>query len=93
MHVGTPQFERQMTKHDARKGARVEFVGPKELSTLGGQAGSALLGKKGAIVYGISEDSFCYPENPQMNRVSAAFDEDRLPRRQASLDWLKIAGF
>ncbi len=52
-----------MTKEDACKGVRVEFIGPRgEMSTLGEQAGSALLGKRGTIVYGISEDFFCYPD-------------------------------
>ncbi len=78
-----------MTKEQARKGARVEFVGPREeLDTLGAMSGSALLGKQGTIVYGISEDIFCYPDNPEMDLVWVAFDEDRMPRRQVSLAWL-----
>ena len=79
-----------MTKGDARKGLRVEFVGSREeLSTLGAKSGSALLGKPGTIVYGISEDIFCYPDHPEMDLVWVAFDDDRLPRRQVSLAWLQ----
>ena len=79
-----------MTKQIAKKGVRVEFVGPRgEMSALGEQAGSALLGKRGTIVYGISEDIFCYPDHPEMDLVWVAFDDDRLPRRQVSLAWLE----
>ncbi len=79
-----------MTNQDARKGVRVEFVGPRdELNPLGEQSGSALLGRRGTILYGISEDVFCYPDNSEMDLVWVAFDEDRMPRRQVFLAWLE----
>jgi hypothetical protein len=41
------------------------------------------------IVYGISEDIFCYPDDPTDDLVWVAFDEDRMPKRQVSLSFLR----
>ena len=76
-----------MLRLEAKKGKRVVFVGG-EPSALG-DIGSALMGKAGTIVYGISEDIFCYPDDPADDLVWVAFDEDRLPKRQVSLSFLK----
>ncbi len=57
-----------------------------------GELGRSLKGKTGTIVYGVSEDIFCYPDNPEMDMVWVAFDEDRLPMRQVSLAFLDPAG-
>ena len=76
-----------MQRPGARKGKRVVFVGG-EPSALG-DVGSALIGKMGTIVYGISEDIFCYPDDPTDDLVWVAFDEDRMPRRQVSLSFLE----
>lgn len=79
-----------MTRDDAAKGVRVRFEGG-EIGLLA-ELGSALRGKSGTIVYGISEDIFCYPDNPEMDMVWVAFDEDRLPMRQVSLAFLRPLG-
>jgi len=76
-----------MDKSEAKKGKKVVFVGG-EPSALG-DVGSALMGKPGTIVYGISEDIFCYPDEPADDLVWVAFDEDRLPKRQVSLSFLQ----
>jgi hypothetical protein len=76
-----------MTRTDAAKGRRVVFVGGPASGM--GQLGSALIGKEGTIVYGISEDIFCYPDDPTDDMVWVAFDADRLPRRQVSLSFLE----
>jgi hypothetical protein len=78
-----------MERSEARKGKRVVFVGG-EPSALG-ELGSALMGKEGTIVYGISEDIFCYPDDPTDDLVWVAFDEDRMPKRQVSLAFLGSA--
>lgn len=75
-----------MQRSEAKKGKRVVFVGG-EPSALG-DVGAALIGKMGTIVYGISEDIFCYPDDQADDLVWVAFDEDRLPRRQVSLGFL-----
>ena len=79
-----------MSRDDAAKGVRVRFEGG-EIGLLG-ELGSSLRGKTGTIVYGISEDVFCYPDSPEMDMVWVAFDEDRMPRRQVSLAFLWPAG-
>jgi hypothetical protein len=77
-----------MNRDDAAKRVRVRFEGG-EIGLLG-ELGSALRGKTGTIVYGISEDIFCYPDEPADDLVWVAFDEDRLPRRQVSLSFLRM---
>lgn len=76
-----------MTRTEAANGRRVVFVGGPASGL--GELGSALLGKEGTIVYGISEDIFCYPDDPTDDMVWVAFDGDRLPRRQVSLAFLE----
>jgi hypothetical protein len=78
-----------MQRSEAIKGKRVVFVGG-ETSALG-ELGSSLMGKDGVIVYGISEDIFCYPDDPTDDLVWVAFDEDRMPKRQVSLSFLRSA--
>lgn len=79
-----------MIRNDAAKGVRVRFAGG-EIGLLG-ELGRSLKGKAGTIVYGVSEDIFCYPDNPEMDMVWVAFDEDRLPMRQVSLAFLDPVG-
>ena len=79
-----------MIRDDAAKGVRVRFEGG-EIGLLG-ELGRSLKGKTGTIVYGVSEDIFCYPDNPEMDMVWVAFDEDRLPMRQVSLAFLDSVG-
>ncbi len=86
---GRPGNHDQMSRDDAAKGVRVRFEGG-EIGLLG-ELGRSLKGKTGTIVYGISEDIFCYPDNPEMDMVWVAFDEDRLPMRQVSLAFLQTA--
>ena len=82
-----------MTRDNVKKGLMVEFTGPQEgVATLGPDVGSAFKGKVGQIVYGISEDIFCYPDNPELDLVWVAFPGDKHPRRQVSLAWLEPAG-
>jgi hypothetical protein len=76
-----------MKRSEARKGKRVVFVGG-EASALG-ELGSSLMGKEGTVVYGISEDIFCYPDDPTDDLVWVAFDKDRMPKRQVSLSFLR----
>jgi hypothetical protein len=78
-----------MQRSEAIKGKRVVFVGG-EASALG-ELGSSLKGREGVIVYGISEDIFCYPDDPTNDLVWVAFDEDRMPKRQVSLAFLGSA--
>jgi len=80
----------EVSRNDAAKGVRVRFEGG-EIGLLA-ELGSALRGKSGTIVYGISEDIFCYPDNPEMDMVWVAFDEDRLTMRQVSLAFLRPLG-
>ncbi len=79
-----------MIRDDAAKGVRVRFAGG-EIGLLG-ELGLSLKGKTDTIVYGVSEDIFCYPDNPEMDMVWVAFDEDRLPMRQVSLAFLDPVG-
>lgn len=82
-----------MTKDKVRNGVRVVFTGPGERITPLFDANShKLVGMKGTIVYGISEDVFCYPDDAASDLVWVAFDDDRLPRRQVSAGWLERAG-
>jgi hypothetical protein len=76
-----------MKRDEAAKGRRVVFVGGPASGL--GELGSALIGKEGTIVYGISEDIFCYPDDQTDDMVWVAFDADRLPRRQVSLSFLE----
>ncbi len=79
-----------MTKAEMRKGVRVVFRGPgEELAPLFDDTGHKLVGAVGTIVYGISEDIWCYPDDPSSDMVWVAFDEDRMPRRQVSAAWLE----
>ena len=77
-----------MKREDAANGLRVEFVGLGASVSSLGDIGSSFRGKAGTIVYGISEDIFCYPDELTDDMVWVAFDEDRLPRRQVSLSLL-----
>lgn len=59
-----------------------------------GDVRSALKGWRGTITYGISEDIFCYPDDPSDDMVWVAFDEaERFPKRQVSLSFLEDADF
>ena len=79
-----------MEKRDVRKGVRVIFRGPEEgtVTPAFDAAGHKLIGCAGTIVYGISEDIWCYPDDPTSDMVWVAFDDDRMPRRQVSAAWL-----
>ena len=49
-----------MSRDEARKGVRVVFTGPGEgVTPLFDTSSHKLVGAKGTIVYGISEDVFC----------------------------------
>jgi hypothetical protein len=79
-----------MDKADIRKGLRVVFAGPSDgAAPLFDPSGHKLVGKPGIIVYGISEDIFCYPDDPNSDMVWVAFEGDRLPRRQVAAAWLE----
>jgi len=79
-----------MNKGDVRKGVRVVLRGPEEgLAPLFDASRHKLLGRAGTIVYGISEDVWCYPDDPASDMVWVAFDDDRRPRRQVSAAWLE----
>ncbi len=78
-----------MTRDRVRKGLRVIFRGPEHgLAPLYDAENHKLVGCAGTIVYGISEDVWCYPEDRSVDLVWVAFDSDRLPRRQVSVAWL-----
>ncbi len=78
-----------MIQAEVRKGLRVVFRGPAEdLTPLFNRGDHKLVGMKGTIVYGISEDVWCYPDDPTSDMVWVAFDGDSLPRRQVSAAWL-----
>jgi len=81
-----------VNRADVKKGARVMFIGPQGVAPLFEEAQHRLKGKSGTIVYGMSEDIWCYPDDPASDMVWVAFDEDRLPRRQVSTAWLERAG-
>ena len=79
-----------MSKAEIRKGVRVVFRGPVDgAAPLFDAANHKLVGNAGTIVYGISEDVWCYPDDPSSDMVWVAFDGDRLPRRQVSSAWLE----
>ena len=80
-----------MKREDAANGLRVEFVGLEGSASCLGDIGSGFRGKSGTIVYGISEDIFCYPDETADDMVWVAFDGDHLPRRQVSLAFLRQA--
>ena len=81
-----------MNKSNVRKGLRVVFTGPQnEIAPLFETASHKLLGMEGTVVYGISEDIFCYPDDPSSDMVWVAFDNDRMPRRQVSAGWLEAS--
>jgi len=80
-----------MEKSAVRKGVRVIFRGPEDeesITPLFNESGHKLVGRAGTIVYGISEDVWCYPDDSTSDMVWVAFDEDRMPRRQVSTAWL-----
>ena len=81
-----------MTKAEIKKGVRVVFRGPEGLAPLYDSERHKLAGAEGTIVYGISEDIWCYPDDETSDMVWVAFDGDRLPRRQVSAAWLEPAG-
>lgn len=79
-----------MTRSQVRKGQRVIFTGPQDvIEPLFDAASHKLMGRAGTIVYGISEDILCYPDDPASDLVWVAFEDDRLPRRQVSAAWLE----
>ncbi len=79
-----------MTREDVRKGATVIFRGPgDDVAPLFDAARHKLLGRLGTIVYGISEDIWCYPDDPTSDMVWVTFECDRMPRRQVSAAWLE----
>jgi hypothetical protein len=80
-----------MTRGEVSKGLRVVFRGPEGLGPLHDAERHKLVGAEGVIVYGISEDVWCYPDDPASDLVWVAFDGDRLPRRQVSAAWLGLA--
>lgn len=57
---------------------RVVFRGPEELAPAFDAANHKLVGKEGIIVYGISEDVFCYPDDLNSDMVWVAFEGDRI---------------
>jgi hypothetical protein len=67
----------------------VVFRGPEGLAPLYEGEKHLLDGKTGTVVYGISEDIWCYPEDPSSDMLWVSFDNDRLPRRQVSAAWLE----
>ena len=79
-----------MERSAVRKGVRVIFRGPEDgaVTPLYNGADHKLAGRAGTIVYGISEDVWCYPDDPTADAVWVAFDDDRMPRRQVSAAWL-----
>ena len=78
-----------MTKAEIRKGVRVVFRGPEGVAPLYDAERHKLAGAEGTVVYGISEDIWCYPDDPASDMVWVAFNGDRLPRRQVSAAWLE----
>ena len=83
-----------MNRDEVRKGVRVVFNGPGEgVTPLFDASSHKLVGTKGTIVYGISEDVFCYPDDSASDMIWVAFDGDRLPRRQVSAAWLEKSAF
>ena len=54
-----------MSRDEIVKGVRVVFRGPKEgITPLFDPSSHKLVGKIGTVVYGISEDIWCYPDDP-----------------------------
>ncbi len=81
-----------MNRAEIRKGVRVVFRGPGGLAPVYDAERHKLAGAEGPVVYGISEDIWCYPDDPASDMVWVAFDGDRLPRRQVSAAWLENVG-
>ena len=77
-----------MSREEVRKGVRVIFRGPEGVAPLYDGEQHKLMGTVGVIVYGISEDIWCYPDDPASDLVWVAFEGDRFPRRQVSAAWL-----
>jgi len=76
-----------------RKGLRVVFHGPADgIAPLFDASNHKLIGCCGTIVYGISEDIRCYPDDPTSDMVWVAFEGDSMPRRQVSAAWIEPAG-
>jgi hypothetical protein len=81
-----------VTKHEVKKGVRVVFRGPAGgLAPVYNPESHRLMGRVGAIVYGVSEDVWCYPDDLSADMVWVSFDGDRLPRGQVSAAWLEMA--
>ena len=58
-----------MSRDEVKKGVRVVFTGPNEgVTPLFDVSSHKLVGRKGTIVYGISEDILCFPDDAA-NRV------------------------
>jgi hypothetical protein len=81
-----------VTRDESRKGVRVVFRGPEGLAPLYDAERHNLVGAEGMVVYGVSENIWCYPDDPTSDMVWVAFVGDRLPRRQVSTAWLERAG-
>jgi hypothetical protein len=82
----------KMTKNDFRKGVRVVFRGPVEpVTPVFDASNHKLIGVTGTVVLGVSEDIWCYPDDPSSDMVWVAFDGDRLSKRQVSAAWLEQA--
>lgn len=82
-----------MRRDEVKKGVRVVFRGPvgEVIAPLYEAEKHKLAGRLGRIVYGISEDVWCYPDDPTSDMVWVAFEDDRMPRRQVSAAWLEKA--
>jgi hypothetical protein len=82
-----------MSMDEIKKGVRVVFRGPEnDVAPLCDSINHKIVGKTGKVVYGISEDVWCYPDDPANDMVWVAFDGDRMPRRQVSAAWLEKVG-
>jgi hypothetical protein len=79
-----------MDRFTVTNGKRVQFVGPRGIAPLtAGKEGHLLTGCVGSIVTGVSEDVWCYPDDPSLDLVWVKFDDDTRPIRQVSVDWLE----
>jgi hypothetical protein len=81
-----------VNRAEIKKGVGVVFRGPEGLAPVYDAAHHKLAGVEGTVVYGISEDIWCYPDDPASDMVWVALDGDRLPRRQVSAAWLEGVG-
>jgi hypothetical protein len=80
-----------VTRDGIRKGVRVIFRGPGDgVAPLYDAESHKLVGCIGTVVYGVSEDVWCYPEGSAADLVWVAFDADKLTRRQVSVAWLDV---